>query len=169
MQKQVIKSVRPKEHIRVINTKKGLKPRLINRGINKPSKIIKKFDKINNATEAVKLIRGFKIDKTRENLIVIYLDTQNKPIGVENVFTGGLDSCLIDPKTLFRKALFRNASKIIILHNHPSGNMEPSSCDKKIYKTLKKGGEILQLQIVDSIIINGNKAYSLESEEMVYA
>ena len=80
--------------------------------ITQPSDIFNKIKKIN-------------IDFKQENFIVLYLDTKNKLIKSEVLFKGGLNGCLIDPKTIFRNALLNNANSIIIAHNHPSGSLEP--------------------------------------------
>ena len=91
----------------------------------------------------------------------------NKVLSCENIFKGGLNACLICPKTLFRKALLKNAHKIIIAHNHPSKDLKPSSEDKEVYSRLKKAGEILTLKVIDDIIFNKTEFYSLNNENEI--
>lgn len=110
-------------------------------------------------------IKKININFSQENFLVICLNTKNQIISSEVLFKGGLDSCLIDPKTVFRYALLNNSNKIIIAHNHPSGNLSPSYEDKDVYSKLKLIGETLDLKVLDSIIFNEKEFYSLETEE----
>jgi len=109
-------------------------------------------------------IKKININFSQENFLVICLNTKNQIISSEVLFKGGLDSCLIDPKIVFRYALLNNSNKIIIAHNHPSGNLSPSYEDKDIYNKLKSIGETLDLRVLDSIIFNEKEFYSLEME-----
>ena len=109
-------------------------------------------------------IKKINIDYSQENFLVVFLDTKNKFLGCENIFKGGLNACLICPKTLFKRALLNNSDKIIIAHNHPSNDLKPSSEDIQIYKQLKEGGSILNLNVIDSIIFNKKEFYSLNNE-----
>ena len=118
-------------------------------------------DKINDPSLVFDKIKTINCDYDQENLIVIYLNTRNKIIKSEILFKGGLDKCLVDQRTLFRKALLNNSRSVIIAHNHPSGNLKPSNDDIKVYKDLKKIGEMLDLQLLDSIIFNKTSYYSI--------
>ena len=106
-------------------------------------------------------IEKFNIEFSQENFIVFYLDTKNKIIDSEVLFKGGLNSCLIDPKTLFRQALIKNSNAVIIAHNHPSGDINPSYEDEDVFKQLKTAGEIIQIKVLDFIIFNETQYYSL--------
>ena len=106
-------------------------------------------------------IEKFNIEFSQENFIVFYLDTKNKIIDSEVLFKGGLNSCLIDPKTLFRQALIKNSNAVIIAHNHPSGDLNPSDEDEDVFKQLKDAGEIIQIKVLDFIIFNETQYYSL--------
>ena len=67
---------------------------------------------------------------------------------------------MICPNTLFRKALLNNSDKIIVAHNHPSGDLTPSGEDVMIFQKLKEGGEVIELKVIDSIIFNKEGYYS---------
>ena len=121
--------------------------------------------RIKDPKDIFKRINSFKIDYKQENFIVIFLNTQNKVLGVECLFKGGLSECTIDPKVIFRRALIKNSSKIIISHNHPSNSLIPSYEDKDIFKRLKNIGNELNLNVLDSIIFNKNEYYSLLDKE----
>lgn len=117
--------------------------------------------KITTASDLFKRIEKIKIDYTQENFMVFYLDTQNNLKGYEIVFKGGLNTLFIDPKTIFRKALLKNANSIILAHNHPSNELEPSYEDRDAFNKLKDAGEVIRLKVLDSIIFNKNRFYSI--------
>ena len=89
----------------------------------------------------------------KERLICILLDTKNKIIGIDLVSIGTLNSSLVHPRELFRKAILAGANSIIIAHNHPSNSLDPSSADIDVAKRLEKCGNILGIQLLDSLII----------------
>ena len=117
------------------------------------------------ASDIFKNIKKIDIEYEQENLILFCLDTKMNIINAEIVFKGGLNGCLIDLKTLYRKALLANANKIIIAHNHPSGNLTPSQADKDVFKETQKAGEIIQLGCLDSIIFNKTMFYSIKEND----
>ena len=106
-------------------------------------------------------IKKININYEQENLILFTLDTKNVIINYRVIATGGLNSCICDPKTIFRYALKDNSNAIIIAHNHPSMDLKPSREDIEIFNNLKKAGEFLFLECLDSVIFNKNEYYSL--------
>ena len=100
----------------------------------------------------------------REKLISILLTAKNTVIGVETVAVGTLDCCIITPRELFKSAILANAHAIVICHNHPSGNPEPSSQDKDLTQNIKKAGEILAIELRDHLIISDKGYYSFMAE-----
>jgi len=107
-----------------------------------------------------KRIKKFKIDYNQENFLIFYLNTKNQVLKSEVLFKGGIDSALICPKTIFRNALKNNAIKLIVAHNHPSGNLKPSPEDLTIQQVLSDAGKMLELRILDFIIFNKKEFYS---------
>lgn len=95
----------------------------------------------------------------RETFAVIYLNTKNNPIGVSTVSIGTLSMSVIHPREVFKGAILANAAGIIIAHNHPSGNPDPSEEDKAATKRLRDAGELLGIELLDHIIIGGNGKY----------
>lgn len=118
--------------------------------------------KIKEASDIFKKVKKINVDYSQENFMVFALDTKNKIIESDVLFKGGLNACMIDPKTIFRFALINNADKIIIAHNHPSGDLKPSEEDKEIYKLISEMGELLTLKVLDSIIFNKKEFYAME-------
>jgi DNA repair protein RadC len=117
---------------------------------------------IKNSAVLFNKIKSFNIDYNQENFIVFFLDTKNVLIKSVNLFKGGLNECIIDPKTVFRNALLLNANAIIVSHNHPSGDLSPSEEDIEIYDKLKKGGNLIGIKVLDSVIFNKKKFYSMD-------
>mgnify|MGYP001571747482 FL=1 len=120
---------------------------------------------IKSAKDLFKEIKKIDIDYSQENFLVICLNTKNQVIDSSVLFKGGLDSCLLDPRTIFRYALLNNSSKIIIAHNHPSGNLKPSSEDEEVFYRLKEAGKTIELLVLDSIVFNETEFYSILSGE----
>lgn len=85
-------------------------------------------------------------------------------LGWSRVSTGGLAGCVADPKVIFQLALKSNSSSLIVAHNHPSGNTEPSESDRKLTKKLKCGGEFLDLEVLDHLILTCADYYSFADE-----
>lgn len=103
----------------------------------------------------------------RELFIVIYLNAKNYIIDDEIHAAGQVDSSGVFPKQVFRNALIHNASALIVAHNHPSGDPEPSIQDAEITKQLVKCGLILDCKILDHIIIGDTKFYSFADAGLI--
>lgn len=128
------------------------------------------IDTSNRITSAIDLFEKIKkidIDFSRENFIVFYLTQRNTIINSENVFTGAIDACVVDPRVIFRKALLNNAVRIILAHNHPSEELTPSDEDIEVAQTLKELGEKLDIKVLDSIIFSETKFYSLQENSQL--
>ena len=119
-------------------------------------------NRIKSAVDLFEKIKKIDIDFSRENFIVFYLTQRNTIINSENVFTGAIDACVVDPRVIFRKALLNNAARIILAHNHPSEELTPSDEDIQVAQALKEVGEKLDIKILDSIIFSETKFYSLQ-------
>ena len=99
---------------------------------------------------------AFDEDPTVEWFITIALNRKNKPLGRFVITKGTANSSLVHPREVFRPAIIESASAIIVAHNHPSGDPEPSRADREITKSLGEAGRILGIDLLDHIII-GNK------------
>ena len=116
-----------------------------------------------SAKDIVQYLDEFR-NEDREYFIVIGLDTKNKPIYREIAHIGTANSTLIHPREVFRKAIMMSSVSVIVAHNHPSGDVEPSSEDIKVTKMLKKAGEILEIKLLDHLIISRNDFKSIIGE-----
>ncbi len=100
----------------------------------------------------------------KEVVKLILLNNGNFVIGIHELSRGGINSSIIDVRLLFGVALKCNASNIILVHNHPSGNLKPSEPDKSITKKVKVAGEHLDINLLDHLIITKESYYSFNDE-----
>ena len=100
------------------------------------------------------------VESDKEKFYSIFLDCKNKVIGVDMVSQGALDSAPVHPREVYKSALLASAANVIFVHGHPSGDPEPSYCDKEITKLLKQTGDMLQINVLDHIIIGLDRYYS---------
>ncbi|ABL65640.1 JAB domain-containing protein [Chlorobium phaeobacteroides] len=95
-------------------------------------------------------------DLPHEELHVFFLSTKNYITGTQLVSRGTLNASLIHPREVFRGAILANANAIILVHNHPSGNPEPSNADKQVTKQIRSSADIIGIELLDHVIIGSN-------------
>ena len=100
------------------------------------------------------------INVYQEKFIALFLDIKNNLITYETIFIGTLSNATIHPREIFKAAIKNSASKIIIMHNHPTGNSNPSTADINLTKKLTEIGELMSIPIIDHIIIGYHNYYS---------
>ncbi len=88
-------------------------------------------------------------------MIVLSLNGQNRPVNINIVHVGTSDSCQVEPRDILKPAILSNASRIIVIHNHPSEETTPSEADKRFTQNLFSACKIMGLGLLDSIIIGG--------------
>ncbi len=106
-------------------------------------------------------------DLVHEECWVMYLNTANKLIAKERITTGGINSTVVDVKIILKKAMSRLATAIILVHNHPSGSPRPGEQDRLQTKRLKKAAETCEIELMDHIIIAGEKYFSFLDEGLL--
>ncbi|OGP90589.1 MAG: hypothetical protein A2156_09045 [Deltaproteobacteria bacterium RBG_16_48_10] len=124
------------------------------------------FD-IKNPEAVFKLISSSIKDKAKEHFKLILLNSRNKKIGISAVSTGTLTTSLVHPREVFKDAITHSAASVILAHNHPSGDPEPSEDDLKITKKLVESGKILGIEVIDHIIIGKNNFYSFREKGII--
>lgn len=100
----------------------------------------------------------------QETFYALFLDRSNKIIAISEISKGGISGTVVDAKIIFSQALLHLASAIILAHNHPSGSLKPSKADIEITKKLVKGGELLDITVLDHLIITKNSYLSFADE-----
>lgn len=123
--------------------------------------------KITSADQVAKLVRQQLRHLKREHYFLVCLDTRNKLIAVDKVSEGVLDAALVHPRETFETAIARHAAKIIICHNHPSGEAQPSDDDLAVTKRMVTAGKVLGIAVVDHVIVCRNSYYSLQEHGQV--
>lgn len=98
-------------------------------------------------------------DLNHEEFWVVFLSRSNRVIAIEKLASGGLDATYVDLRLLFKSALEHKAVSIIVAHNHPSGNLIPSSGDKQLTSRIKRGAELMDIRLFDHIIVAGGGGY----------
>jgi len=106
-------------------------------------------------------------DRKKELFKVVYLSSQNQIIEVVDLFEGTVDSSSISPREIIEGALKDNATALIFVHNHPSGNPAPSTSDREMTRQLVYVGKIMQMKVVDHIIIGNDRYYSFVDEGLI--
>lgn len=96
----------------------------------------------------------------QEEFRVINLDTANRIVSESVITRGSLNASIVHPREVYRKAISESAAGIIVMHNHPSGNVNPSAEDRKVTAELAKAGKIVGIELIDHIIIAGKNYYS---------
>jgi DNA repair protein RadC len=105
--------------------------------------------------------------EVKERFIVFWLSSANKVIGFEVVSEGTLNSSVVHPRELFRGAIVSSCAAIIICHNHPSGNTDPSNEDIMITKRLVKAGKIIEIPVFDHIIFTNDSYCSFVEKRIL--
>lgn len=118
--------------------------------------------KITNTKEVVGFFQAKLGHLKKENLAVVYLNTKNEVIYWEIVSVGILNMTLVHPREVFRTAVQKSAQSVIVLHNHPSGDTEPSQVDIDITERLRKSGEMIGIKLLDHVIISSGSHCSLK-------
>ncbi|MDP2731261.1 MAG: DNA repair protein RadC [Dehalococcoidales bacterium] len=106
-------------------------------------------------------------DLKKEVFKVLYLNSQNQIIESEDLFEGTVNSSSISPREVIERALKHNAVSLIFVHNHPSGNPEPSKNDRELTKDLVYAGSIMRLKVLDHIIIGNDRYFSFASQGLI--
>ncbi|MCK4359059.1 MAG: DNA repair protein RadC [Candidatus Cloacimonetes bacterium] len=129
--------------------------------------ITKYGEKIEGPESVFKLLQNEIGNKKKESFYILSLTTRNNLIGVDKVSTGTLSASLAHPREVFLPAIKNSASTVIIVHNHPSGDTQPSEDDLDITKRLIEAGKILGIDVVDHIIISKDSFCSFKEKNLL--
>ena len=121
-------------------------------------------EKITCSRDAWEIFRSTMGDQPYEEFWIILLNKANKVTGKCCISEGGISGTVVDPKKIFKIALDQRASSILLGHNHPSGNIQPSEADQRITKKIRDAGNMLDIAVLDHIILGEDKYYSFADE-----
>lgn len=118
--------------------------------------------RVTSAENAVSILRPFFEDTIEysESCRVMLLNRNNQVLGIITIATGGLTACVVDVRVVFQSALLANATGIILCHNHPSGNLNPSQADNDITNKIVEAGKIIDIHVLDHIILTPESYFS---------
>lgn len=106
-------------------------------------------------------------DEVKEKFLVVCLNSSNQIIKFEIISVGNLNSSIVHPREVFKLAIDNNSANIFLVHNHPSGNLEPSREDIAITKRLVEAGNIFDIKVLDHLIIAGDNYTSLVENRII--
>jgi len=110
-------------------------------------------DHCRHSAEAAAIMHALLDDSDRERVAVLYLDSQSAPMGCEIVAVGGLSSCTVDVREIFKGAIVAGASAIVLGHNHLGGNPEPSDEDRDLTRAVRAAAKVIGIPLVDHLIV----------------
>lgn len=120
---------------------------------------------LHSPQEIFELLQPYFIDKKSEEFYVVYLNHAQKMMAVHQLHTGGINAVMVDVRLMFKKALELNGvTKIILAHNHPSGELRPSEADKQVTNRVKELGNLFDIKLLDHLIISDNRYFSFADE-----
>ena len=127
----------------------------------------RKLPEIRGPDDVVKLV-GPKLRKeSREHFLVLLLNARHEVIGRETVSVGSLNASIVHPREVFRPAVVASAAATVLVHNHPSGDPEPSEEDLTITKRLVQAGELLGISVLDHVIVASRGVVSLRARQLL--
>jgi DNA repair protein RadC len=106
-------------------------------------------------------------DLKKEVFKVMFLDSQNSIVKIEDLFEGTVNASAVYPRDIIQGAVKNNATALIFVHNHPAGNPQPSDNDKRITQDLIFAGNIMQIKVLDHIIIGDNRYFSFADAGLI--
>ncbi|MEG3081950.1 DNA repair protein RadC [Halomonas sp. 5021] len=134
--------VEPVTEADIINLAKGFARRKLARGC-----------KITQPSQAFEHLRLLLQDYEHEVFSVLFLDTQHRVICFEEMFRGTIDTSSVYPREVLKAALTYNAAAVILVHNHPSGDPEPSDSDRRITQQLKEALGLMDIRVIDHVVV----------------
>jgi DNA repair protein RadC len=126
------------------------------------------YGAVRRIRDAAQVYAAFKEDFTqldREMFLVVLLDGKNGIIGFNRVSVGSLTAALVHPREVFTPALLGNAAAVILVHNHPSGDPEPSAEDRALTERLRQVGDLVGIRVLDHVVVGDSSFVSMAERE----
>lgn len=127
---------------------------------------IKKRKSLLSPEEVYMLLKPKITQYAKEHFLVLSFDTRNNLLGIDTISIGTLNASLVHPRETFESAIKRHAASIILAHNHPSGDPDPSDDDVKVTAKLVEAGRHLDISVLDHVILGKGSYYSFRNENM---
>ena len=124
--------------------------------------------KVTCSRDASEILRlAFENIEYRESFYILLLNRANQVLGYNMISLGGISGTITDIRMIFQVALKSSSSAIILAHNHPSGNLNPSEADKKITQKVKDAGILLDISVLDHVILSQDSYFSFADENLL--
>lgn len=136
-------------------------------GRRRASQEVPERKEIGKSLDAYEIFRPYLSDLNTEEFWAIFLNQKNKVIQTKQLTSGGISSSIVDIRVLYKTALEVFAVGIIVAHNHPSGNLQPSQEDLKITKQISDAGNILNIKLLDHLILSQTSYFSFADENFL--
>jgi DNA repair protein RadC len=121
---------------------------------------------VKSPEDVVNIVKNRLKGKKKEHFLVLCLDTRNRLINCRPVSMGSLDTSIVHPREVFKEVVSSSAASVIFVHNHPSGDPEPSGDDVELTKRLVKAGEIIGIDVLDHIVVCDRSYLSLKAKNL---
>src|SRR5215467_11457224 len=121
--------------------------------------------RIRSSASAYTVLQEYLDGVDREHFVVMLLDQKNSAIGLHTVSIGSLTASIVAPREVFKVAILANCANILIAHNHPSGDCQPSKEDRAITQRLKEAGALLGINVLDHLVIGAEGRYFSFADE----
>ena len=131
-----------------------------------PANYISGRTRVTSSREVFDLFR-FLANETKEHFLALHMDSKNRILCLDHVSSGSLNASIVHPREVFKGCLLSSAAAVLFLHNHPSGNPDPSREDLELTTRLKDAGSLLGLRVLDHIIIGEDRYVSLADQGLV--
>jgi len=142
-------------NLRIVKEKEGVYD--LDRKITGPDGVVRVLNEVTELNQ-----------RTEEVFVMLTLDIKKSITGVFEVSVGSINSSLVTPREIYKRAILQNASAIIIAHNHPSGSLDLSAKDVNVTEALVEAGEILGIEMLDHLVIgDGNNFLSMKGEGII--
>lgn len=123
--------------------------------------------KITGSRSVYEIMQPILGELQHEEFWVIYLNNSNKIVFNTQISKGGITGTVVDSRLIFKRAMELFATALILCHNHPSGNLKPSQSDINLTDKIKKGGDVLDIKVLDHVIITEKDYFSFADENMI--
>ena len=130
--------------------------------LEKPAKV-----KISSSQDAYQHMRPYMLDLNHEEFWIILLDRANQVVKTDSISSGGVAGTYVDSKIIFKSAITHLANSIILVHNHPSGQLKPSDQDLRLTDKISKAGVTLDIPVIDHLIFTDHGYFSFADESMI--
>ena len=124
-------------------------------------------EKVTSSEDVYNLMKPELLDRSHEEFWMILLNRANVVIKKHKISMGGISGTVADPRLIFKTALEHTACSVILVHNHPSGNLSPSEADKKLTSKMADAGNLLDIPVLDHIIFTDQGYFSFKDENLI--